>query len=257
MILPNKLQNDWYSSILEEIAQLLFDDSRVYALWVEGSIAQGRSDEYSDLDLWASIDNDSETKMFAKVEKILRSHGKLDINYVMPISHSEIFHTVYHIEGKNEFQTIDLNLQHKSRVITLDEDVDDYLIIFDKAEIVKSLKSTTTEIDWTVTIERVRQYYSLMHPNVIKNIKRGRPLEAKIYYDYLFQYLVKTIRKLHTPNKVDYGLKHSYREIPKKDLDFLQDIAFVKNQEEMLEGLNKMKQFIEKFKLEVLVSNKN
>jgi len=257
MKLPDKLQNAWYSSILEEIAQLLIDDSRVYALWVEGSIAQGRSDEYSDLDLWASIDNDSETKMFAKVEKILRSHGKLDINYVMPISHSEIFHTVYHIEGKSEFQTIDLNLQHKSRVITLDEDVDDYLIIFDKAEIVKSLKSKTTDIDWTVTMERVRQYYSLMRPNVIKNIKRGRPLEAKIYYDYLVQYLVKTIRKLHSPNKVDYGLKHSYREIPKKDLDFLQDIAFVKNQEEMLEGLNKMQQFIEKFELKVSVPETN
>jgi len=257
MILPNKLQNDWYSSILEEIAQLLFDDSRVYALWVEGSIAQGRSDEYSDLDLWASIDNDSETKMFAKVEKILRSHGKLDINYVMPISHSEIFHTVYHIEGKNEFQTIDLNLQHKSRVIMLDEDVDDYLIIFDKAEIVKSLKSKPKDIDWTLTMERVRQYYSLMHPNVIKNIKRGRPLEAKIYYDYLFQYLVKTIRKLHTPNKVDYGLKHSYHELPKEYLDFLQGIAFVENEVEMIEGLDKMKQFIDKFEIKVSVPDTN
>jgi len=53
MKLPNKLQNSWYSSILEEIAQLLIDDSQVYALWVEGSIAKGKSDKYSDLDLWA------------------------------------------------------------------------------------------------------------------------------------------------------------------------------------------------------------
>jgi predicted nucleotidyltransferase len=257
MKLPNKLQNAWYSSILEEITQLFFVDKRIHAFWVEGSIAQGRSDEYSDLDLWVSIDNDSETEIFAMVEKLLRSHGKLDINYVMATSHPEIFHTVYHIEGKNEFQTIELNLQHKSRVITLDEDVDDYLIIFDKAEIVKSLITKPKDIDWAVTMERVRQYYFLMHPNVIKNIKRGRPLEAKIYYDYLVQYLVKTIRKLHTPNKVDYGLKHSYHDLPKEYLDFLQDIAFVKNEEEMLEGLDKMKQFIEKFELKVSVPETN
>ena len=257
MELPKELQNAWYSIILEQISQLLFDDKRVYAFWVEGSIAQGKSDEYSDLDLWASIDNDLEDEMFAKVEKLLLSHGKLDIKYLMPIPHPEIFHTVYHIEGTSEFQTIDMNLQHNSRVFMMDEGVDDYLMIFDRAEVVKSLKPKAKVVDWAETMDRVQQYYALQHPNIMKNINRGRLLEAKIYYDYLVQYLVKTIRLRHTPDKVDYGFKHSYRELRKEDLDFIQGVAFVNGKEDMLDGLNRMKQFIESYKEEMKIHIKS
>ena len=199
------------------------------------------------------LGNDLEDEMFAKVEKLLRSHGKLDINYLMPIPHPEIFHTVYHIEGTSEFQTIDMNLQHNSRIFMMDEGVDDYLMIFDRAKVVKSLKPKPKDVDWAETMDRVQQYYALQHPNIMKNINRGRLLEAKIYYDYLVQYIVKTIRLRHTPDKVDYGFKHSYRELRKEDLDFIQGVAFVNGKEDMLDGLNRMKQFIESYKEEMKI----
>ena len=246
--LPKQLQDGWYSGILEQIAQMFLDDKRVYALWVEGSIAQGKSDKYSDLDLWASIDDDLEDEMFAKVEDLLRSHSDLDINYRMPKPHPKIFHTVYHIKGTSEFQTIDMNLQHNSRVFTMDEGVDDYLMIFDRAEVVKSLRPKQREVDWAEVKDHLKQYYALQHPNIMKNLERGRLLEAKIYYDYLVQYLVKTIRLRHTPDKLDYGLKHSYRELPKEDLEFIQEVAFVRDKDDMLAGLERMQQFIDNYK---------
>ena len=62
-------------TLLSHITRLLEHDTRVQAVWLEGSFARGESDVWSDLDLWTLVDDQSFAEFAQDRYQILESMG--------------------------------------------------------------------------------------------------------------------------------------------------------------------------------------
>jgi hypothetical protein len=215
--------------IIEAFENALKPLTYVHALWLEGSIPQGYADKYSDLDIWISVDDKNFKSIYDDIDKILSSIGKTDLRYVMK-HNDELGHIIYHLAGMSEFLTIDVNVQKINRKVSLIEGIDEVNIIFDKNNIVKS--RSERPIFEKPSPQRLQDYFQAMHPNVIKNIKRGRPLEAYHYYDGIIEEIIKYFRlQAWHAEKANYWRKHVYRDLKADIVKKLEYFTFIKPEE--------------------------
>lgn len=214
--------------ILETIRAATEKQVFVHALWVEGSVAQDKSDEYSDLDIWLEVDPDKVGETYKIVKIALETIGPIDLEYEVHKSNDQ-HHIIYHIEGTSKFLTIDVNIQPFPGKSGFDEGVDVIDIVFNKDAVFEFHKPHNKPFDEAASKERLLDYYRAMRPNVLKNIRRQKSLEAKIYYDNLLEFVIKYLRRKNSLDaKLGYNYKHIYRDLP-EDATKFQYFAFVES----------------------------
>lgn len=213
--------------VIKHLEKRLQERTDVYAFWIEGSIPQGYADEYSDMDLWLSVDDDKIFAIYDDIEPILAEIAPIDFRYIAK-NKGELGQNVYHLQGTSKFLTIDINTQKLSRDVLLTKGIDDAQVIFDKRNIVKFKERDLTKIDIEAKRGKLRGFYRLMRPNAIKNLRRGKNLEALGYYHLILRYATKFLRlKYGWYEKTDFDLKHIYRDIPEteaKNLERFYDV---------------------------------
>jgi predicted nucleotidyltransferase len=211
--------------IIEHLERRLNERTDIHAFWVEGSVAQGHADEYSDIDLWLSVDDDKIFTIYDGIEPILAEIAPIDFRYVVK-DKGELGQNVYHLQGMNEFLTIDINTQGINRDQSESyfvKGIDDADIIFDKQNVVKFKEREPVNIDIEAKRNKLRDFYEQMHPSLLKNIRRGKNLEALYYYHLILRYATKFLRlKYGWHEKTDYDLKHIYRDIPESEVKNLE-----------------------------------
>lgn len=208
--------------IIEHLQKRLGGRTDVHAFWIEGSVAQGYADEYSDIDLWLSVDDDKIFTIYDDIEQILAEIAPIDFRYVVK-DKGELGHNVYHLQGMSEFLTVDVNTQGVSRDVFLVKGIDDARVIFDKQNIVKFREREPMNIDIEAKRRKLRGFYEQMHPNVIKNVRRGKKLEALGYYHQILRYATKFLRlKYDWYEKTDFDVKHIYRDVPEAEVKNLE-----------------------------------
>lgn len=163
--------------IIEHLQKRLGERTDVHAFWIEGSVVQGYADEYSDIDLWLSVDDDRIFTIYDDIEQILAEIAPIDFRYHLK-STGELGHVAYHIKGMSEFLTIDINTQGISRDVKLVDGVDDAKVIFDKKQVVDFRVYPPRDNNLDEARKRLGEYYKLISLSVIKSVKRGKPLEA-------------------------------------------------------------------------------
>ena len=194
----------------------------VYALWIEGSMAQGFADEYSDIDLWLCVDDDKIFLIYSEVENALKTLGNIDFKYIVK-KKGELGQNVYHISGMNKFLHIDINTQGISRNVYLVSGIDDARIVFDKKSVVKFKDRDGQKVDIDAKRLKLKAFFEQMEPSVIKSLRRGNKLEAIYYFHMILRYATKFLHlKYGLPEKADFDLKHIYRDIPKDETDRLE-----------------------------------
>ncbi len=223
----------WYEQIIDRLKSTFESDSRFHALWLEGSIAQGESDELSDLDVWISADDEKLDECMVDVVESLKVLGDFDINYEMKVGDNPLRHTVLHYAGTPETQTIDINMQARGREVFLDPHVDRYLSIFDKSNIIKTKDFEARSIDWPIARSRALQYIALQTPNIHKNFTRGKLLEAFLYYKYVIDYMVHFARMKYCLEKEEYGFKHIYRDLPEDAILLFEKAVLARTKEDI------------------------
>lgn len=87
----------------------------IYALWLEGSFAMGYADEYSDIDYWIDVGDDSIKDALEHVEIELGKLGELDERDETGNDHTKLGQIVYHIKGSSPYLVLDFNWQLHSR----------------------------------------------------------------------------------------------------------------------------------------------
>lgn len=200
----------------------------VYAFWIEGSGPQGYGDEFSDIDLWLSVDDNKKFSIYDDIEQILKEIAPIDFRYVVKKS-GDLGQNVYHLQGMSEFFTIDINTQGISREAYLVKGIDDAKIIFDKQNVVKFKEREAPKYQIDAKREKLRGFYKQMRPNVIKNIRRDKKLEALYYYHLILRYATKFLRiKYGWYEKTDFDLKHIYRDIPVEEINQLEQFYDVR-----------------------------
>ncbi len=210
----------------EKITELLKEHLQarddVYAFWVEGSAPQGYADEFSDIDLWLSVDDDKIFMVYDDIEQILSEIAPIDFRYVVK-NKGELGQNVYHLEGMSEFLTVDVNTQGISRDVYLVKGIDDAEIIFDKQDVVKFKEREPANVDIEAKRKKLQGFYEQMRPSVLKNVRRGKSLEVLYYYHLILRYATKFLRLKHGwHEKTDFDLKHIYRDIPEAEVKNLE-----------------------------------
>lgn len=141
----------------------------------------------------------------------------------------ELGHTVYHLAGTDQFLTIDINTQARSRDIYLTKGIDNATTIFDKEDIIHFKERDPQTTDLEAKRLKLRGFYEQMLPSVLKNIRRGKNLETIYYYHLILKYATKFLwLKYGVEEKKDFDLKHIYRSTPKQDTDALEQFYDVR-----------------------------
>jgi len=94
-------------SLIANLKQQLEPLDYVYALWLEGSDANGTADAYSDIDLWADIADEKEQEAIAAVESALRGIAPFDFCHIMTHDHPKIRQRIYRLAGTDPYLMID------------------------------------------------------------------------------------------------------------------------------------------------------
>lgn len=217
--------------IVEHLQKYLEERTDIHAFWIEGSVAQGHADEYSDIDLWISVDDDKIFTIYDDIEPILAEIAPIDFRYVVK-NKGELGHTAYHLEGMSEFLTIDLNTQGISREVSLVEGIDDAKVIFDKQNVIDFRVYPPHDDILVEARERLDNYYKLISRSVIKSVKRSKPLEALYYYHLILRYVTNFLRLNHgLREKTDYDLKHVYRDLSEAETKQLEKFYSISPQD--------------------------
>ena len=226
--IEKSIMNDTKQQIIAKLKERLEGLNYVYALWLEGADANGTSDEYSDIDIWADIADENEAEAIEATEDALREIAEIDYRYVMNHSHPQIRQRIYHLQGTSEYLMIDFCWQLHSRPRNSysyyeNDQIEAVKVIFDKDSIIRyrPYDQSAFTTSNAALLEEMKYRYT-QHSRVIKYVRRGLYPEAFAYYQrYVLEPLVCLLRILYTPAYTDYGFVHISQHIPKVSADRL------------------------------------
>ncbi|MDD4502900.1 MAG: nucleotidyltransferase domain-containing protein [Clostridia bacterium] len=213
------LKNEIISKLIQRLEPLEY----IYALWVEGSHANGTADEYSDIDFWVDFEDTHENDAIEMVEKALLELSEFDYKYVMKHGHPQIRQRIYHLKGSSEYLMIDFCWQLHSRPkddysYYLDDPIEAVKVLFNKDNIIRYKELDLDEFTRSNKAGLVEmQYRYTQHARVMKYVLRNQYIEASAYYQrYVIEPLVFLLRMIYTPAYTDYGCIHISNHIPKE-----------------------------------------
>lgn len=187
----------------------------VHAAWLEGADAAGRADAFSDIDLWADVEAGFQAQAFACIRSVLLSFGPLDVE--QNVSHPQplLEQRFYRVAGTSPFWFLDVCVQQHGRE-TLFAPHDSFKVLFDRGGVVQMTERTGTDATFVKGAVRALENVWWRRVLVIKEVERGRLLEALRYYHHdVLEPLTQLLRLRYCPVKYDYGLKHSYADLPR------------------------------------------
>ncbi|MFA7674141.1 MAG: hypothetical protein WCY62_09865 [Clostridia bacterium] len=226
--------------IISKLKHRLEPLAYIYALWIEGSDANGTSDEFSDIDIWMDIADAKENDAIEAAEKALLELAEFDYKYIMRHNHPKIRQRIYHLKGSSEYLMIDFCWQLHSRPkddysYYTNDPIEKVKILFDKDNIIryKELNQDEFLASNNIRLEEM-QYRYTQHSRVIKYVLRDQYLEAFAYYQrYVIEPLVFLLRMLYTPAYTDYGFVHITHHIPKESSEKLEYLVKVSSLEDI------------------------
>lgn len=199
--------------LIDRVEAALAAQPFVHAAWLEGADAAGRADAFSNIDLWADVEAGFQAQAFACVREALLSFGPLEVEQNVPHPHPQLDQRFYRVASTPPFWFVDVCLQRHGRE-TVFTPQDPFKVLFDRNGIIQ----TTEEVDNGAFVkEAVRALECAWWRRVLvlKEVRRGQLLEALRYYHHeVLEPLTRVLRLRYCPAKHDYGLKHSYADLP-------------------------------------------
>jgi predicted nucleotidyltransferase len=228
--------------IIEKLRKELEPLRYIYAMWLEGSDANGHADQYSDLDIYIDIEDEYEQHSIEAVENALSEITELDYKYVINHDHPKLRQRIYHLKGSSEYLMIDFCWQLHSRtkeefVYIKNDEIEAAKVIFDKAGVIqyKDYNKADFKIWNDSRLDECKYRYS-QHCRVMKYVYRGMYLEAYAYYNkYVLEPLIDMLRLIYTPAHADYYLIHISQHIPEQAVKKLEFYAKVSSLEDIAE----------------------
>lgn len=207
--------------ILETILTALEPADFVLALWQGGSAAHGYTDEWSDLDLEAMVEDNRVQETFDILENALETIAPIRFKYRVPEptwhGHSQCY---YQLEGVSPFLIIDFAiLKRSSPNHFLDvERHGQAVVAFDKADLVKPspLKRHQHGVKMQARLAQLKLTFDFLQVFVKKEIHRGHLAEAIAnYHVYTLQPLLELLGIIYRPHRYDFrNAKYFSRDFP-------------------------------------------
>ncbi len=220
-----------HGDVIEALRRRFESDPRVFAFWIEGSIAAGAADELADLDFVMDVADGTEVAVLSDIEAALDALGRLDLISELERPNPYLWYKVFHIDRSADHLLIDATVQRHSRNATFWEGADDRpLVIFDKAHVVRLgvLDTPTQEAAKAARLRALQARYA-QRSRVLKYVERERFLEAwACYQKFVLRPLVELVRLRYVPLRADHGLVHISDQVPepiRRRLEYLHQIG--------------------------------
>ena len=225
---------DFYKQIVKELKELYKRNDNILAAWEGGSAATGFLDEYSDLDLALITTDEMVEEIFELTEKFLEDNYGISNKFRMPEpnwhGHSQCF---YKLAKSPEFFYVDFLIEKESAKnrFTESDRHGNSIIWFDKNNLIDP--TPTPEKDIEAKCKRQYNLMSTLLPfmemDIAKQMKRGNAIDAISIYGGLLNRLASMLNIKYRSHKFDFGLRYYYRDLPKDEVAFVEEITFVKN----------------------------
>ncbi len=229
--------------IIDELRNLLEQNSAVHAMWISGSVAEGYNDDLSDVDLWFDIDDGQDEIILAGIEKFLASKGTLDVNFGEGIT-PPFTHRVYHLLPMNPLHFIEINLHSHSHQFGLFDRMRTIRVLFDKDDTTQF--GPLDEVSYGKMLSERKQFLlekiKIGELSVRKEITRGNFMDAMHNYQFwLVEPIIEIMRIKYAPRKINYGLKHGSRDLPKTMVSKIESLYILKSLKDLENKIDEVK----------------
>ncbi len=190
------------------------------AAFLGGSDATGRTDEHSDIDLVAVVDDGAVEAAFAAIHAALEELSPLLHRWRLADptwhGHSQEFVS---LRDADPAHFVDLVVQTPSggeRFLEVERH-GHALVLFDRAGVLAPMPldraALHTRIDERVAV--LRERFPLFQTLVTRAVRRGFVAEAAVaYQDHTYRPLIELLRIRHCPDRFDYGARYLDRDLP-------------------------------------------
>jgi predicted nucleotidyltransferase len=211
----------------------------VHAFYEGGAAAFNRIDEWSDIDLYAVVDNEKVDATFLAAERALESLSPIKQKLKTPqLPWPGVFQTFYKLENASEFLLIDLAvLKPSASEKFLEPRIHGNVIFyFNKNDTVKAAPFDKEAFFKKVygRLEMLQARFGMFNSLVQKEIYRGNYLEAMEWYKvFTLAALVEALRIKHDPMHHDFRMRYVYYELPHETAKRLENLYSIKDMKDL------------------------
>ncbi len=205
----------------------------VLAAWEAGAAAFQRADEWSDLDVQLIVEDDHVAEAARIVEQALANLGGIDLKYEIPQpSWHGHFQAFYRLKNASPFLLIDFVAMKRStpNQFLQNETHGRPLIYFDRANLLQSppFDEAGHRQKLQARVESLRILFPLFQPFVLKEIHRGNPVEALMYYhSSTLRPLLELLRIRYCPQRYNFNTRYFYYDLPAEVIREVEPLFFV------------------------------
>lgn len=225
--------------IIGALASALEPLAYVHALWEGGAAAFGRLDQWSDIDLYADVDDARADDAVRVIEGALASLAPIEIKYLPPVPPpGNYVHLVYRLSGTHKCLLIDIAVvKHSSPDKFLEPEIHGQSrFIFNKGGAVTCPPADRAGLAAAMraSLAKTRLRLDLLSGFVAKELARGNYIEAlDIYTRLVLGSLVEALRARHDPIRYNFGPRYLRYHLPADAVAKLQDLYFVRNPKDL------------------------
>jgi hypothetical protein len=208
------------------------NDESFYAAFEGGSVATGRADAFSDIDLCIVADSGLNTALFDAIETALQSIASL--SHVWTVADAPwpgFAQKFYLLDGAPRFFAVDCSLMLPATGLQFleVERHGDPRVLLDPRGWVQPRRLDRAAHDLRIRRRQAqnRAAWPVYRMLVDKEIARGRALDAFGFYQALLRLLVEMAGLLHRPDRFDYGWRYLHHDLPAPLQSRLAQLAYV------------------------------
>jgi len=225
--------------IITAIVRALEPEPFVLALWEGGALAFGRLDEWSDIDICVSAEDDRILECFPIVERALETVApiklKQEVKQTLSPGYVQAF---YRLEGTPDCMLVDLAIFKATWPDKLLEPEihGTAKFHFNKGGRVKipHLDPQKLSGDLRNAVTRARMRFEVFNCFVPKELARGNLIEAvTLYHRVVLDSLVDVLRIKHKPVRFDFKTRYIHYDLPREVTERLQDLYLIRDREDL------------------------
>jgi hypothetical protein len=208
-------------------------DERVRACWEGGSVAMGRADEFSDIDLYVVADTTVHEAILDEFERVLANAAPIAHTWkVDPPAFPEVTQRIHLLREAPRFFAVDCAVltaaaaeqflereRHGEPRVLFDRDGKIAAPPLDRARHAARMQARLAQI---------RASWPVYRTIVEKEVARDHALDAiGFYFGGLLRPLIELVGMRYRPERFDYGWRYLHADLPAELQRTLQDFAYV------------------------------
>jgi|GEM_PF-6989994 hypothetical protein len=198
----SKSDRELIDAIIRMLANALVENTSVKAMFLGGSLANDRFDQYSDLDLKLIVERASVPAVVDFCLKTLRDHHKIED--MMAINGESAMELILRIEGLSPYSLFDITLYREPFTEQSLDLHGQYKILFDKAGAIAQTRPTDQDVKKValLKLQGLERMARLFRMQTDKEVRRGRISDAFMYYRRNFNRMADAARALYAPRRL-------------------------------------------------------